>query len=79
MTDIPDDVMAKAREIVSWHLEPPAELMVLDIAHAIMAERERCAKVAEADGGLVPNGFGKMDFGPNTARRIAAAIRKGQP
>lgn len=51
-----------------WDIHPT-------IARAIMAERERCANVAEADNGLAPGGAGKFDFGPNTARRIASAIR----
>jgi hypothetical protein len=43
------------------------------IADARAAERKACAQIADADDGLAPGG--NPDFGPNVARRIAAAIR----
>jgi hypothetical protein len=37
---------------------------------------EEAAKVAAADDGKAPGGWGNPDFGPNVARRIATAIRQ---
>lgn len=37
-----------------------------------LAERERCAGIAQADKGMTKDG--NMDYGPNVAARIAAAI-----
>lgn len=43
---IPDDVMEAAKEAASYIMEWPDDLTCRVIARAIMAERERAAKVA---------------------------------
>lgn len=67
---IPDDLRATARDIVEriakthpWKIDA-----VLDIARALLAERERCAKIAESH--INPLGTRSWD-----ADGIAAAIR----
>lgn len=60
------------------------EYVRLDVHQAaLLAEEQRgrkagleeAATVADADDGKALGGFGNPDFGPNVARRIAAAIR----
>jgi len=76
MTEIPDDVMKAARDAVNSAIDDRGAIGV--IARAILAERERCAKVAEEDlrspmakkAGHVPSWLAR-------GRVIAAAIRKG--
>lgn len=79
MTDIPDDVMRIAEDLIpGMDLEPGESMrggIVYYTAKAIMAERERCAKVAE---GFQQN----RDWVPgslydNLRREVGAAIRKG--
>jgi hypothetical protein len=82
MTDIPEDVMETAREAVfdvTQRFDTPGKVDV--IARAILAERERCARVADdytADGydddpmhGCFGEGYRE------SALSIAAAIRAG--
>lgn len=71
MTDIPDDIMEAAREIVGriekvhiWKGDA-----IADVAQAIMRERERCAQIAEDIAGEADGG----EF--FIANRIASAIR----
>ena len=42
MTDIPEDIMREARELLDGY----AEDAVMAAARAILAERERCAQIA---------------------------------
>ena len=65
MSEIPDDVAANAGWIESCLFSLKDEDRVAFIARAIMAERERCAKVIE-----------ETDL--PTRYIIAAAIRKGE-
>lgn len=65
MTDIPDDIMKAAREHFGAHADPYE-----DIARAIMAERERCAQIAEH-----LNGWGSCGSNGH-AEHIARIIRK---
>ena len=75
MTDIPDDVMKTASALINVNIfgasvavAPTAE----EIAQAIMAERERCATVAET--------MGERRFTKDMKemlRLCAASIRKG--
>lgn len=44
MTDIPEDIMRAARELLDGY----AEDAVMAAARAILAERERCAQIAES-------------------------------
>jgi|GEM_PF-7051144 hypothetical protein len=77
MSEIPEDVMRAARNAAefyaqwlhdgnsSGHLSPHAIVGLVDsISHAIMAERKRAAKVAEA-------------FDKAHGKKIADAIRNG--
>jgi hypothetical protein len=83
MTDIPSDIQETARAAfasiasVDWI---DAEII---IAHAILAERERCAQIAEAHhaypivrrdpddiGGFTETVVGKGGIGPDIASRI---------
>ena len=85
--DVPDDIREKARELISslcasaMHCENCIER----IAKALMAERERCAKIAE-DWELVERILPLADDSHNeaaltgqneAAERIAIAIRRG--
>lgn len=48
MTTIPDDIMAAARTVADGEVNFGSyEVNALAIARAILAERERCAKVAQ--------------------------------
>lgn len=46
MTEIPDDVMKAATQTVAEIMKDPRMAIAPFIARAILAERERCAKVA---------------------------------
>lgn len=84
MNEMPEDIIAAA-ENAYW--DPECESTPMVIARAILAERERCAKVAErlaADRRAKEASYG---YGPETAtpaansfwcEEIAAAIRQGQ-
>jgi len=48
MTDTPEDIRAKAEEIAgNWFRHPIGHAATMDIAQALMEERERCAKIAD--------------------------------
>lgn len=69
MTTIPDDIQKTARDLcatvlINSKLESGARL----VAKVLMAERERCAKIADEAW--------RLDY---KAEWIAAAIRKGAP
>lgn len=67
--DISDDAWEAARErVVAIRVFTGEEAMIEIVARAIMAERERCAKVAESNNEW-----------PQEGEEIATAIRKGQP
>lgn len=72
MTEIPEDIMKAAKEATrSWKGSGDLEM---NIAKALLAERERCAAVAiEYDGG----GRKNNDVGLALSD-VAAAIRQGQ-
>lgn len=75
MSEIPEDVMEMAREVFVEFDEDDSRASIKLIASAIMAERERCAKVADhwrREAQTVP------DFASSeTAKHIAADIRRG--
>lgn len=79
--DIPQDVWeAAARALIGRDLAPPndRDRDQICIARAILAERERCATIAEREG-VYPE-LNVYAGGPEWYRhgkRIAAAIRKG--
>lgn len=86
MSEIPEDVMRAARNeaefYVQWlhagyssgHLSPLAIDGLIDsISHAIMAERERAAKVAEA----FENVGHPLALDKAHGKKIADAIRNG--
>jgi len=92
MTTIPDDIMkaarealAKAEEIMPWIADPDGVKADI-IARAILAERERCARVAYArrDEWMAQAGARQTPYATYMAARsdaaedIAAAIRKGE-
>lgn len=77
---IPEDVWDEARKAImaaDLHAAKPNQIRA--IAGAILAERERCAKIADAcmlDIGDHPFDFGKTDAGGmRAAEKIAQAIR----
>lgn len=76
MTKIPQDVMKAAASVIEKHRATDgsalkrSDAMIEYIARAILAERERCAKVAE---GLYPNDDW-LDRG-HAGKAIANAIR----
>jgi hypothetical protein len=75
MTDIPEDIMLAARDACLASVEQVIanDIGIRVIARAIMAERERCAKIAESyDLSIMSSTSADV-----TARKIAAAIRKG--
>lgn len=75
MSEIPQDVRDKAREIAAYCERAGLDE---DIARAIMAERERCAKVAETLGAYPE--LNVFSGGPEWylhGKEIAAAIRRG--
>jgi len=47
MSDIPEDIFAKARSLADDAANFGYTQAALDIAHALLAERERAAKIAE--------------------------------
>lgn len=58
-----------------WETASRNNSVALKAAEARLAEAyERAAKVADADDGMASHGM-KMEYGPNVAGRIAAAIR----
>lgn len=87
MSEIPEDVMVLAEEAyqraIYMTTEDDPKTMVEMVARAIMAERERCAKVAddhEARPNLLPLCSSEMNQGAQrgqyeAAEEIAAAIR----
>jgi hypothetical protein len=88
MTDIPEDIMRAARDACEGYFVDPVSrgTAVSCVALAIAAERERCAKVADAfPKRRAPPGVGQHDLliGQHTGELvacgyIAAAIRKGE-
>lgn len=89
MTDIPDDVMKVARGLIDAEFEdngdrpiwgPPDQFIEI-IARAILAERERCAKIADIEEARFCDPRIRDSFHSRGARdaslRIAAAIRRG--
>lgn len=71
---IPEDVMTMAREIageINASIDP-IENVEVAIADAILAERERCAKIAQGLAELEETADARF-----AGRIIAAAIRKG--
>jgi len=91
MTEIPDDVMDAARDVYSKASDDGFRVFSIKIiARAILAERERCARLCEDTAMVVTSGRTKPDFGiysgepadmtaGNTHPGVgyAAAIRKG--
>ena len=88
MSEIPDDVMKAANDAVNSAIDDRGAIGV--IARAILAERERCARLCEDTAMVVTSGRTKPDFGiysgepadmtaGNTHPGVgyAAAIRKG--
>lgn len=87
MSEIPEDVKKTAREFLAEAVFAERDYLPLSqgefawwddavdaVARAILAERERCAKIAEAEKDNAPNSI----FIQAVADVIAAAIRKGQ-
>jgi len=77
---IPEAVWDEARKaIMEAELHPAKPSQIRVVARAILAERERCAKIADAcmlDIGDHPYDFGKTDAGGmRAAEKIAQAIR----
>ena len=82
MSEIPDDVMKAAQAVVLWAYSVPLDETehIKNVAIAILAERERCARIADevaadAYGDEVNGGYAKSI--EVTASVIAATIRKG--
>lgn len=80
MSEIPDDVMAKATAVweeTRFSTSSNPMTFINPVARAILAERERCAKIAEDDDGhFTWSGADKNAAMLQTcAREIAAAIR----
>lgn len=81
MTEIPEDVMATARKLCDDHgidcvvsRDPFYGDTWAAVASVIMAERERCARIAE----LFPirgRSEDEVNFAVSEAKQIAAAIR----
>lgn len=72
MSEIPEDVKAAARKLCAeYEVDNPHGFEEQIIARAIMAERERCAKIADKLAAKHTGGPG------SAARAIAAAIRRG--
>lgn len=75
MTGIPEDIMRAANEAVNGiKCFPPSDLspLTISIARAILAERQRCADVAEGFRQAHDTGSG---FDSQPARATAEAIR----
>ncbi|PAP94006.1 hypothetical protein [Mesorhizobium wenxiniae] len=74
MSEIPEDILKTAAELVEmqsvWIRDKPHETCAKLIAEALMAERERCAKIAEAAGREL-----EPSFVADTAWAIAESIR----
>ncbi|TBW33579.1 hypothetical protein EYW49_20065 [Siculibacillus lacustris] len=68
MTDIPEDVMRAARAVAKGMFDP---IDVEEIARAILAERERCAKIAEGWEATMRRG----QYIDDALKSVAAAIR----
>lgn len=87
--DAPSDIHAAAQGAVYSYLRGAPvgvqklfgfeeHYLVSHVAFALLAERERCAKIAEGRANYDPNqsGFAEVNNGRNdAARKIAAAIR----
>ncbi len=56
-----------------WHCGPALAAMTAAIRDAVVAERERCVKVAEDEADV----HSSSDLGYGVASRIAARIREG--
>lgn len=75
MTEIPDDVMATAAELVNatirnYERNVPANAARDAVALAILAERQRCADVAQKEGdGYKDAGLPQSAMGAYTVRR----------
>jgi hypothetical protein len=66
MTDIPDDIRATAEDLAAGLVGyPHPRDATADIAEALMAERERCAKIAES-----MDTDGRSNWGAFVARAI---------
>lgn len=92
MTDIPSDIMERARKAIMAEVQPNARWQYADgrcdhfavvraVAKAILAERERCAKIAERFGAYpapAGDGCGTSVLAAVDGRDIAAAIRSGK-
>lgn len=75
MSEIPKDVMAAAMRA----LMVPEHEMVESVSRALMAERERCAKIAE--NAPIEAWATHVDMARREAYKVgvAAAIRNAQP
>lgn len=82
MSDIPEDILATTERILDWmscriEYSPDLSPFTNRIAGALMAERERCARIADDETGRF------WRWGPNfntrvaqrTCEDVAAAIR----
>jgi hypothetical protein len=67
---------ATAERIAEW-LQTKEQLIDM-IETALLAERERAAKIAESDS-IISWAGGSTGDAKGTARRIAATIREGKP
>ena len=83
--DIPEDVWETASECVGvgggYELRGVLHTQRTDIARAILAERERCAKVAERDADWSRFGkkeIGQWEGGPDGARDYRLSIAAGR-
>lgn len=48
MSEIQEDIMKAAKDALQeWHADPQGRLLVEVVAKAILAERQRCAKIAD--------------------------------
>ena len=76
--DMPEDVKAAALKLVTDLEAMPSDGNVRLAAHAILTERERCAKIAERFGRSFPapanDGCGTRVVMPVEGRDIARAI-----
>ncbi len=75
MTDIPEDIFAKARALADNAVCFGYTQAALEIAEAIMAERERCAKIVARAAEKWANGKKSIGDGTQPAE-ILHAIRK---
>ena len=77
---IPEDIFGVAYDIADSNASEDEKVRM--ISRALMAERERCAKIAEDHAQRMragPNGGWIASVGGGTADGIAAAIREPSP